>query len=287
MKAWKKLGLTALLLTLPFSSISQKKYPLGKDKKPTQAGIEMYFNDSIKSITKNIESKHGIEFWHNDVYLDNLELYPVYTGTELGWCNQDGEVIIGNKNYLAYSKKTLPYEIKVEDFGGGSTKTISTTNAFLRGTIYHELYHKFMYQAEELLRESEREILITTLPQRETFEETFIKEAIANWGQDIEGEILKEGPQYIPKKLEELTDPKTKTNVLYLYSPYFVKHFMNEHGLKKGVYIILQNNPPSKEEILIKPKRKKLYEHPYFKRLKEWTDQTYKKGDERIFNPEE
>lgn len=54
----------------------------------------------------------------------------------------------------------------------------------------------------------------------------------------------------IPKTKIELLDSSKLSNNKYLYSSYFLKNFLDTCGLEKGIKILVDNPPPTYEEIL-------------------------------------
>ena len=94
---------------------------------------------------------------------------------------------------------------------------------------------------------------------------TFIEEGLCEYFIRSKGEIMECQNKYIPKTTEDLVNKENVFRVQYQYSSYYLRNFMdsccNKYGrMKIGVKILLENNPPSYQEIL-QPKL-------YFNRLK-------------------
>ena len=235
------------------------KYPT-KFGKPTPKGVKMYVNDNREKLFYEyldfIEDTLWLNIW---IWAEDLTDYVGHDSLELGryWT---GEIII--------SMDTLFDAYQLEDLSKFKRTLIGESNRFVKSTIFHELTHHYINQigremqfidSVRINRAYETGIWIIKTPNM--FGATFIEEGICEYQVTKMGEIIPPKRYYAPKTSSDLENKNNKYKYVYKYSLYYLQTFLDTTGFKKGVKILISNDPPLINEIL-NPEL-------YFKRL-EW-----------------
>lgn len=251
MKKYQRILFTFFLfLFVPLfcSQSTQQKYPLTKKGIPSKQGIEMYIRDNETKFIAEFQDLVNDTIY--DVYLivDDVSKYVDDDGT-LGYCIPGGstasEIVITNQ------EKFLAYEVSM--LSKYQRRTIVEANNFVKGVAFHEMTHNYFNQVIREMRMYEMHVAneynnFSIIP-RNAFGSTFIEEGVAEYvnlkiGEEI---VLQD---YTPETIEEITDPNNKENIIYRYSPQYLKSFIDYYGIKKAIQILVSNSPPSIEEIL-------------------------------------
>jgi len=190
------------------------------------------------------------------IYTDNLS--KVSDGLSIGEFYPPDQIIITNEEkFIEYEWKNLSnYQKRTYSYGMKTVKSV----------IFHELSHVYFYQNIINLKNEGKNVsseygLIRIFANYELkFGSTFIEEGFCEYIVHCANECYPLTDIEIPKTINEITNINNEEYILYHYSVYFLKDFLQTYGLKQGIRILLQNKPPSYEEIL----------HPelYFKRIK-------------------
>ena len=249
-----------LILILLFLVPLSEKYPK-KFGRPTPKGVEMYTEDNWEALLveyqKFIKDTLWLDVW---IYAEDLTDYVAHDSLELGhyW---DGEVVIDmDTNFVDY---------ELADWSNFKRKMRGPTNAFVKATIFHELTHHYINQITREMphfdsvsvdRAYRTNIWIIRSP--DLFGSTFIEEGICEYMVGKMEEIIVPKKYYIPKTQADITNTNNRYKVVYQYSSYYLKTFLDTTGFKKGVKILLHNEPPNYYEIL-DPEL-------FFKRLETW-----------------
>jgi len=236
-----------LFFLLSFSLLSQKIYPLRKDGRPTSKGIEMYVKQNeSKLITEYQNFVHDSLY---DVYI-SIDVLSQYTDGDdaLGFCiseKSSSEIIITNE------EKFIGYEVSM--LSKYKRRTIIEANTFVKGVIFHELTHFYFNQVIMEMRLDSMyvcpEYYNFNMIPRNSFGAKFIEEGICMYVPIKIGECIV-GNDYIPETLDEITDKENKYEIMYQYSAEYVKSFLDKHGIKKGIELIVGIKPPMLDEIL-------------------------------------
>jgi len=235
-----------LLLLMPFTSLD--KYPK-KFGKPTPEGVGMYVEDKWESLLYEYQQKINDTLWL-DVWIsaEDLTDWVEHDTLELGmyW---NGEVII--------DMDTLFKDYELECWSKIKRKLNGETNAFVKGTVFHELTHHYINQIGKEMaffdsvrvnRAYETNIWIIRSP--DMFGSTFIEEGICEYMVTKLGENIPPNKYSTPKTYSALVNKNNKYKYVYKYSSYYLKTFLDTTGFKKGVKILLSNEPPRHHEIL-------------------------------------
>lgn len=235
-----------ILILFPLNSID--KYPT-KHGKPTPKGVGMYVEDNeydlIAEYQDYIEDTLWLDVW---IMAEDLTDYVGHDTLELGtyW---NGEIYIDmDTNFVAYELKPLSKFRRA---------TIGESNAFVKGTVFHELTHHYInqigremeyYDSVRVNRAYQTGIWIIRNPS--LFGSTFIEEGICEYMVSQMGELIPPKRFRPPKNVSDLTNPANKYKYVYKYSSEYLKIFLDTTGFKEGVKILISNEPPSTNEIL-------------------------------------
>ena len=182
------------------------------------------------------------------IYAEDLTDYVDHDSLELGryWPQ---EIIISTAPlFVAY---------ELNDLSRFKKALYIETNAFVKSTIFHELTHHYVnqigrelefYDSIRVDRSFQTGIWIIRNPS--LFGATFIEEGICEYMTSKMGEIIPPKNPYIPKTKLDLISNNNRYNVVYKYSSHYLKTFLDTTGFKKGVKILISNNPPTEDEIL-------------------------------------
>jgi len=241
----KTLALIVLLL-MPLSSA--EKYPM-KHGKPTPKGVEMYVEDNWESLVNEylayVQDTFWLDVW---VYSEVLTDWVDHDTLELGrYFN--GEAVI--------SMDTLFKAYDIADWSKVRRRLESPTNAFVKSTIFHELTHHYINQIgrEMSYFDSVRvnrayETNIWIIRNHDMFGSTFIEEGICEYMVTQMGEIIPPKRVQKPKSEFDLIKRQNKHKYVYKYSAEYLKTFLDTTGFKRGVKILISNEPPTYQQIL-------------------------------------
>lgn len=243
------------MLSLLFLSF-QADYPL-KNGRPTSEGIRQYVEDNAEALIREYEQFIGDTLYHVWIYTDDLKKFGVEDTIELGFYYSD-EIYI--------SDAALFYAYELADFTGYHKTKITQDNRFVKSTIMHELTHDYFAQvAWEMIGVDSIHVdrsfmpYVWVLKDDESFGSRFIEEGICEYMVEKLGEVIVPRKPRRPRSVEELISEKNEYQMMYRYSAYFLRDFLDEKGFKRGLKILAHNPPPLYHEIL-NPER-------YFDRL--------------------
>jgi len=216
-----------------------------RNGKPSTYGINAFIKLNHDNLIKEYEFLVDTIY---DVYMYSENLSESSDGKSLGEFYIPDQIVITNEEkYTEYEFKNLSkYQQKVFPY---TTRTV-------KAVIFHELTHAYFYQNIYLLKQEGKEIaseygMIRMFPNPSLrFGSTFIEEGICEYVVYMLKESAPLGQVEIPTSIDDLTNKQNETNILYQYSVYFIKDFLDKNGLEKGIRILLQNRPPSYEEML-------------------------------------
>jgi hypothetical protein len=237
-----------IILLLLFGGISQTNSQelLYKHNRPTSKGISSYIKANEINFIEDFQKFVGDTLMDVYIEVDNLSEYTEHDSLELGRFYLPNDIIITNEEmfldyrlqYLSKFRKGLYLE----------------NNQFVYATVMHELMHFYFYQILLESRYAGKSISpeyaanFRMFPVYEYGAE-FIEEGICEYLVNKMQEIIpfKTTKQY---DREYLVDNKNKYEIKYRYSSQYVQDFLNNRGLKQGIIILIQNKPPSIEEII-------------------------------------
>jgi hypothetical protein len=230
----------ALWMIILFSYF-QKDPMYNKQGKPSKWGINQYIEKNQESIIKEYEYMVDTIY---DVYIFTENLSETSDPKDLGNFYYPDYIIITNEeNYVAYEFK---------DLSKFKQKTLNYTDRTVKAVIFHELTHALVNQIYlTMVNPSPEYGMIRIYPQYgNQFGSAFIEEGICEYVvyHLNESPSLKNIP--VPENTDDLIDPKNKVNNVYYYSVVFLKDFLDEQGIEKGIEILIGNKPPSYDEIL-------------------------------------
>lgn len=238
----KSLIFILLILTL-------SDYPT-KYGKPTPKGVEMYVEDKwidlIYEYQDFIDDTLWLDLW---VEAEDLTDYVGHDSLELGRYEYGGVIYIDkDTSFLAY---------ELADWSKFRIATNGESNKFVKGVIFHELTHHYIVQIGKEMefldsikvhRSYQTSIWIIRSP--DMFGSTFIEEGICEYMAAEMGEIIPPKKYHAPKTVGDLMNRNNKYKYVYKYSSYYLKPFLDTIGFKRGVKMLISNEPPHYEEIL-------------------------------------
>ena len=213
---------------------------------PSTYGINQYIKNNQESLIKEFEYYIGDTLLY-DVYLftDDLEQY---TPDGLGEFYPPDQIYITNK------ERFVEYEFK--QLSKFKQRTLPHTSRTVKAVVFHELTHAYFTQILNIMKMNGYSIpneylSFRIIPNPTTrFGTDFIEEGICEYMIYHLNECPPLTNIPIPYNMEELLNEDNKVNILYGYSVYFLKNFMDEYALKESVQILIQNKPPTYDEIL-------------------------------------
>jgi len=226
--------------------IPQKEFKYYKLNKPTSKGIEKWIDVHQYELGDEYQLLVKDTLYDYFIWADDLTDYVGFDSTMLGMSFLPSEAIVHNKaNFIDYAVDSL------SKFKRNNT----ISNAFVKGTVFHELTHVYINQ---ILREMEYlKIYIPTgyrnfrmySSRERNFGAEFIEEGVCEYMTSKSGDLLyHDKPKFIPGSLSDIDE---SYRIKYVYSEYFVRDFLNQFTVpKEGIMILLSNPPPTKEEIL-------------------------------------
>jgi hypothetical protein len=215
--------------------------------KPSTYGINTYIKNNTESLIKEYE------------YLINDTLYDIYIFTEnLGEYkeNELGCFYIPDYIIITNEEKYIEYEFKrLSKF---KQRNISYYERTLKAILFHELTHAYFYQTLILEKQKGNHVspeygTIRLYPSAEAkFGAEFIEEGICEYMIYYlkESTFTTDYENIIPQNKDELINKDNEVNILYLYSVYFIKDFLDKNGVKRGIEILLNNRPPTYNEMI-------------------------------------
>ena len=244
------------------------KYPKPKleyaDGRPTTLGIDLYVNngENQKMFIREFEN-YVKDTIYNDMFFKTTNFKKYFKGKKDGtstlainvvYTNASCEINVNNEEkYKAIDYKILPEEKK---------QWYDETNYFLKATVFHEISHYYFYQ---IIMEMERIRQIDvnnyysgilTYPSPEmTYGAKFIEEGICEYLVHKWGLAPKIQGDYRPKTKDDIIHATDDYSLTYGYSSQYIQDFLDiatefNGRVKYGIMIILQNRPPSYQEIL-------------------------------------
>ena len=243
-----------LILIFLLTLFPQKEIKYYKHNRPTSKGVDNWIELHQWELGEEYQRLVKDTLYDYFIWGEDLTDYVDFDSTMLGMSFLPSEAIVHNKaNFIDYA---------VDSISKFRRKT-TTSNAFVKGTVFHELSHVYVNQ---ILREMQylkipistgyRSFRIYSSRER-NFGASFIEEGICEYIPNKLGEILLTKNPYKPVSLSDIDE---SYRIKYVYSEYFVRDFLDQFSVpKEGIIILFSNPPPTKEEIL----------HPekYFQRL--------------------
>lgn len=234
--------------------IPQKDPMYNQQGKPSTWGVTTYISNNEESLIAEYEYRIDTIY---DVYIFAEKLIETSDDNELGqFYLPDNVVITNEERYVAYEFK---------DLSKFKQRSLNYTDRTVKAVVFHELTHAYFNQILLIRKYNDLSVspeygTIRMFPNPTTrFGAEFIEEGVCEYVVYYldESAPLKNVP--IPDNEEDLVDTRNAVNNLYYYSVIFLKDFLDENGLEKGIEILISNKPPTYQEIL-KPEL-------YFKRL--------------------
>ncbi|HKL23185.1 MAG TPA: hypothetical protein VJ895_00370 [Candidatus Nanoarchaeia archaeon] len=245
-----------LISTFTISSffLNAQEYPLNEKGKTTKQGIERYVSDKDSIVNAEFNKQFNTKSPRINFVTDDLTKYNDYSGEKGIYLGLDGfgEAIIDNtSSFENYSVKLLSRKRK--------DKFIYNTD-FVKGTMFHEKAHAYWKFVE---KNCKRKGIKLYVPKRnETdfqFRISFLEEGFSEYCAWKSGEIIAPEEYSFPKSFRDSISNKS-WEVEYKYSMYFLKNFLDVFPLHFAIEVMLENAPPTEEE-MINPIE-------YYKRLK-------------------
>ena len=216
-----------------------------KYNKPTTYGIDLFIKNNHDNLIAEYEYKID-SIYDVYIYTDNLKQYNDID--QFGIFYIPDEIMISNEELF------IEYEFK--NLSKFKQKTLSINDKTVKAVIFHELTHVYFNQILKIrqsknLKVSSEYINFKIYPNAElNFGTEFIEEGICEYVVYYLKETSEIKNVIIPENKEELLNPDNKIFILYQYSVYVLKDFLNQYGIKKGIEILISNKPPTYEEIL-------------------------------------
>lgn len=241
------------ILILSFS-LEQKDDPYyNKKGEPSSYGISKYVNDNADKLITEYEFMIDTLY---DVYVAAGKQIDDFDSLELGVFYLPDYIYINSDGYY------IAYEFK--DLSKFRQKNVKPFQRTVKGVVFHELSHAYFYQSMILMKNDSLQVSpeydwIRMFPTASSgFSSKFVEEGFCEYIVEKSGE-QPINEVFIPKTKEDLLNENLSTDIIYGYSVYFLRDFLDKYGIKNGLIILLQNRPPTYEEIL-EPEL-------YFKRL--------------------
>lgn len=235
-----------ILFILLFFFSSQKDPYYNKSGRPSTYGItlyvEKYQDNVIMEYRFKIDTVHYVE-----VLTDNL--------SELSDENDLGNYYpIDNLIVLTNEEKYIEYEYA--DLSKFKQKLTPYTDRTVKAVMFHELTHAYFYQTIAIMKMNDEYVsseygYVNIYPRSDLrFGSTFIEEGICEYVVYYLKESSPIENVFIPKTKTDVVNSDNEIYVKYHYSVYFLKDFMDKHGIEKGIKILVSNRPPNYDEIL-------------------------------------
>jgi hypothetical protein len=236
-----------LILFLNASFFHQEEKLFNKKGEPSKYGISYYVKQNESDFISQFEKIVNDTLYDVYITVDDLSRYGVDSDV-LGYCSSTlgfSEIIITNEEkYVAY---------EAADMSAINKQTFTYANNFVKGTVFHELTHKYFNQVIVQMRMNNvsvsSEYCNLSMIPRNSFGAVFIEEGVCEYVAVKIGEVIF-GEGFIPKSVKDITDKKNKFYINYVYSAEYVKSFLDCYGLKKGIQILVGMKPPTYDEML-------------------------------------
>ena len=250
--------MTTLFLRLLFSVIllfQVKTYPVNDNGYPTTAGIDLCVEQEQDRFLK--EYCLFIKDTIYDVYMYTCDFRKLDDYNESDIARYYIPRGSGHEILLTNEEKFVGYELKTTSKSIRSTLT--ETDKFVKSVVFHELTHAYFYQTMVKMNMENKYVdpaynNVRLYPSNEKrFGVTFVEEGICQYVPRKAGETIPYVDVFIPKNSKQFLTQKNE--VLYKYSEYFIRDFLDliikKYGnLEYGIQIILSNSPPTFEEIM-------------------------------------
>jgi len=241
------LNILIIFFGLSFSLFSQKSAIYNNKGFPSSLGITEYVNNNSQSIIEEYEQLIDTLY---DIYIYVEDLSSEKEDILGQFYTPDNIIITSEEKFTGFELKDLIKSKKVTSYYTGQT---------VKGTIFHELTHAYFNQSLILMQiekkyvSPEYNIFKLYSNYNRQFSVKFIEEGICEYTVNYLNERAAIESIRVPTSIDYLLDKEHIVNNIYRYSVIFLKDFLDEYGIKRGIEILLGNKPPSLEEIL-KPK---------------------------------
>jgi hypothetical protein len=227
---------------------NQDKNSYYNNGRPSSWGIEKFIKENEKNLIKEYEYK--IDSFLFDIYIETEDLSKLsdYEIFEMGRFYAPDQIIITNE------EKYIEYEFK--NLSKFKQKNISYNERTVKAILFHELSHAYFNQILLEMKQNNEKIsseysYIRIFPQvNKNLGSEFIEDGICEYILYKTKEMSEYKVIFIPKNINELLDLKNTINIKYHYSVNFLKPLLDTMDLKKGIQMLISNNPPKYEEIL-------------------------------------
>jgi len=235
-------GFTIILTLLLLFSHPQKDPNYNKQGKPSTYGINTYIKNNEESLIR--EYTYRVDTLYDvDIFSDNLD---ETSDGDLGQFYIPDYIVVSNREtYVAYEFNQL---------SKFKQKTTSYRERTVKAVVFHELTHTYFFQRMIIMRNTGQHVSPEYSNFRmfpiAKFNTDFIEEGICEYMVYYLNESNPINDITVPYNIADLLDENNTVNNIYCYSVIFLKDFLDKHGVKEGVKILISNNPPSYEEIL-------------------------------------
>lgn len=232
-----------IILLLSFQEQKDSFY-YNKEGRPSSKGIIEYVKRNEENIIKEYIYKIDTLY---DVYMFTEDLSKGRI-VDLGEFYIPDQIIITYKEvYSGYQFKDLPKNEKKYAF---EEKTVNAV-------IFHELSHAYFYQTVQLSKDDTINPIFPVYYNFSIYPSTelkygaeFIEEGVCEYIVYWMGESVLLKKPHTPKNEKNFLNVNLDYLIKYRYSVYFLKDFLEQYGIKKGIKILISNKPPTYEEIL-------------------------------------
>ena len=233
-----------VILLLVFLPLQQDEYKWGR---PTSKGVDNYVERNEYQFV--IDYQNYVKdtlYFEPFISTDDLSDYVNYTRGDMGYFERPDNIIISNEpRYIDYELSRLnQYE----------RNRYREATQFVRGVVMHELTHCYFYQIimmaeydKKLEYEFRQGLRIIPVDNYGT---DFIEEGVCEYVVELMQEMICSEEKIVINKNDLSQANRNQQRVKYGYSREFVKPVVEEFGLKRAIYIMVSNKPPSDEEIL-------------------------------------
>lgn len=235
------------ILFILFFLLSPQKDPYyNKSGKPSTYGITQY----VEKFQDNIIMEYRFKIdtlYYVDVFTDNLS--ELSDENDLGnYFPTDNLIVLTNE------EKYIEYEYG--DLSKFRQKLTSYTDRTVKAVLFHELTHAYFYQTIARMKMNDEYVsseygYINIYPRSDLrFGSEFIEEGICEYVVYYLKESSPIENVFIPKNKTELVNSDNEIVIKYYYSVYFLKDFLDEHGIENGIKILVSNRAPSYDEMI-------------------------------------
>jgi len=171
------------------------------------------------------------------IYVDDLSQREDYFLSEMGVFEYPNNITISNEEkYLACELGNLSKTEKRE---------ILSSNKFVKSVVIHEISHIYFNQIISEMKLKNKYIDNGYLSKK-NYGKGFIEEGFCEYISNAMGETIIDKRMKTPKTIEELDDKY----YCYEYSALFLKDFFDSFGVKRGLELLVEIPPPTKDEII-------------------------------------